>query len=119
MAVPRILVLLAAVSALVVACSPAAKPGPPAPSSAVNKPLNTPILAAPAQPSCGEGEALLTTMSTRDKLAQLLMVGVKGAADARAVVATYHVGGIIVGSWTDLSMLTDGTLPDIAPDGPL
>ena len=49
-------------------------------------------------------------MSTRDKLAQLLMVGVTGAADARAVVADHHVGGIMVGSWTDLSMLSDGSL---------
>ena len=53
-------------------------------------------------------------MSTRDKLAQLLMVGVTGAADARAVVDSHHVGGILIGSWTDLSMLTDGSLPDIA-----
>jgi beta-N-acetylhexosaminidase len=59
-------------------------------------------------------------MSTRDKLAQLLMVGVTGAADARAVVAYHHVGGIFIGSWTDLSMLTDGSLADIAGSaGPL
>ena len=59
-------------------------------------------------------------MSTRDKLAQLLMVGVTGAADARAVVADHHVGGIMVGSWTDLSMLSDGSLADIAGSaGPL
>nr|ABP42909.1 Beta-N-acetylhexosaminidase [Mycolicibacterium gilvum PYR-GCK] len=56
-------------------------------------------------------------MSTRDKLAQLLMVGVTGAADARTAAAEYHVGGIMVGSWTDLSMLTDGSLPDIANAG--
>jgi beta-N-acetylhexosaminidase len=58
-------------------------------------------------------------MSTRDKLAQVLMVGVKSAADARNVVDTYHVGGIFVGSWTDLSMLTDGSLADYANAGPL
>jgi beta-N-acetylhexosaminidase len=59
-------------------------------------------------------------MSTRDKLAQLLMVGVKDAADARAVVASYHVGGIFIGSWTDLSMLNDGSLTQIATSaGPL
>ena len=58
--------------------------------------------------------------STRDKLAQLLMVGVKDADDARAVVANYHVGGIFIGSWTDLSMLTNGALADIARTaGPL
>ena len=42
------------------------------------------------------------------------MVGVKNADDARAVVDDYHVGGIFIGSWTDLSMLTNGPLADIA-----
>jgi beta-N-acetylhexosaminidase len=46
-------------------------------------------------------------MSTRDKLAQLLMVGVTDAADAGAVVAQHRVGGIMIGSWTDLSMMGD------------
>jgi beta-N-acetylhexosaminidase len=78
-----------------------------------------PAPAAPAQPACGDGPALLGSMSTRDKLAQVLMVGVKNSADARAVVDTYHVGGIFVGSWTDLSMLTDGSLNDYANAGPL
>jgi len=58
-------------------------------------------------------------MSTRDKLAQLLMVGVTGAADARAVVDNHHVGGIFVGGWTDMSMLYDGAWADIAASGPL
>ena len=58
-------------------------------------------------------------MSTRDKLAQLLMVGVTGAADARAVAADHHVGGIMIGSWTDMSMLSDGSLPGIVNAGPL
>jgi beta-N-acetylhexosaminidase len=53
-------------------------------------------------------------MSTREKLAQLLMVGVSNAGDARAVVDTHHVGGIMIGSWTDLSMLSDGSLAGIA-----
>jgi beta-N-acetylhexosaminidase len=42
------------------------------------------------------------------------MVGVTGADDARAVVADHHVGGIFLGSWTDMSMLTDGSLTAIA-----
>lgn len=58
-------------------------------------------------------------MSTRDKLAQLLMVGVRNGADARNVVDNYHVGGIFIGSWTDKAMLTDGSLPDIVDGGPL
>ena len=65
-------------------------------------------------PACGDGPTLLANISTRDKLAQLLMVGVNDAADARSVVDTHHVGGIMVGSWTDLSMVSDGSLIDIA-----
>jgi len=74
-----------------------------------------PAPSAPAPPFCGDVAAL----STRDKLAQLLMVGIKNGADARAVVSSYHVGGIMIGSWTDLSMLTDGTINDISNIGPL
>lgn len=89
-------------------------------SSAVS-PMAGPIQvpAAPAPPACGVGSAMLASMSTRDKLAQLLMVGVKNAADARAVVGNSHVGGIMIGSWTDLSMLSDGTIADISNMGPL
>jgi beta-N-acetylhexosaminidase len=43
----------------------------------------------------------------------LLMVGVRNGDDAKAVVSTYHVGGIFIGSWTDLSIF-DGPLADIA-----
>jgi beta-N-acetylhexosaminidase len=58
-------------------------------------------------------------LGLRDKLAQLLMVGVKNADDARAVVNGYHVGGIFIGSWTDLSIFK-GPLADIAAKaGPL
>ena len=67
-----------------------------------------------ATPVCAQGDALLPALSTRDELAQLLMVGVTGADDARAVVADQHVGGIFLGSWTDMSMLTDGSLASIA-----
>lgn len=74
----------------------------------------------PAAPVCGDPATVVAAMSARDKLAQLLMVGVNGAADARAVVDTHRVGGIMVGSWTDLSMLTDGSLAGIAASaGPL
>lgn len=75
---------------------------------------------APATPPACDVSPVVTALSTRDKLAQLLMVGVKDAADARAVVANQHVGGIFIGSWTDLSMLTDGQLTQIAGSaGPL
>jgi beta-N-acetylhexosaminidase len=76
-------------------------------------------LPPPEPPACGEGDALLGAMSTRDKLAQLLMVGVTGADDARAVVAKHHVGGIMIGSWTDLTMLGDPLKEIAASASPL
>ncbi len=84
---------------------------PTTPSQTAEGPTS---LAPPEPPVCGDGDALLGAMSTRDKLAQLLMVGVTGADDARKVVADHHVGGIFLGSWTDMTMLTDGSLAQIA-----
>lgn len=105
----RVSAVLAAVSALVVACGGTAKPPATAP------PTDHPAV-KPIPRTCGN----VTTLPLRDKLAQLLMVGVRNADDARAVVAKAHVGGIFIGSWTDLSMLTDGSLTDIARGaGPL
>ena len=112
----RALCAVVALSALVSACSSAADE--PAPSPAMAGAAAPQAHSTVPPPACGDGPALLANMSTRDKLAQLLMVGVNDAADARAVVDTYHVGGIMIGSWTDLSMLTDGSLPDIADAGP-
>ncbi len=111
MALPRVLGALAALTGLLVACSaaaekPAASPGP----NPSNTSLDRPLPAAPAPPACGD---VLASMSIRDKLAQLLMVGVTGADDARAVVDNHHVGGIMIGSWTDLSMM-GAPLADIA-----
>src|SRR5208283_1256590 len=107
---PRALAVLAAASALVAGCGHhAARPASPS-STTASKPA-----AAPAPPVCGDP----TAMPIRDKLAQLLMVGVKNADDARAVVNGYHVGGIFIGSWTDLSIF-QGPLTDIAAKaGPL
>jgi beta-N-acetylhexosaminidase len=123
MALPR-LCLLAAISGLLLACSPPAEQPAASPTSFSPRTMAATTAPAPAAgpvtPACGDGPALLAAMSTRDKLAQLLMVGVTGAADARAVVDNHHVGGIFIGSWTDLSMLSDGSLTDIAAAaGPL
>ncbi|WP_370332113.1 glycoside hydrolase family 3 N-terminal domain-containing protein [Mycolicibacterium hippocampi] len=120
---PGALVAVAATVALAAGCTSAddqaaAPSSAPLAMAAGPVPNNAPPPAAPvpAAPACGDPAA----MSTRDKLAQLLMVGVTGAADARAVVDTHHVGGIMIGSWTDLSMLSDGSLTDIAATaGPL
>ncbi len=111
----RVAVSVVALPALLLGCAPAAQqaaPSAPADprtqSSPESVPLSNPIPQAPAV--CGD----LSTLSTRDKLAQLLMVGVSGGADARAVVNDHRVGGIFIGSWTDKSMLSDGTLAEIA-----
>ncbi|MGE2692952.1 glycoside hydrolase family 3 N-terminal domain-containing protein [Mycolicibacterium pulveris] len=118
MALSRTLCAAVTMSGLVLACSPAEPPAPP-PSSVVTQHKGG-VPAAPPPPACGDPQAMLAAMSTRDKLAQLLMVGVSNAADARDVVDNQHVGGIMIGSWTDLSMLADGSLAEIAGSaGPL
>ncbi len=122
--VPKALIGVVSAVSLLVGCSAPASEPVAGPSSALSMaagsvaPAAVPPPAAPApEAPCGDP---VTNLSTRDKLAQLLMVGVTGAADARAVVTDQHVGGIMVGSWTDLSMLTDGSLADItAAAGPL
>ena len=107
--------LLAATVGLVVMPRLSGSSTPPSGEASPNPSAPT---AAPAPPPCGT--AVVNTLSTRDKLAQLLMVGVKDAADARAVVTDQHVGGIMIGSWTDLSMLQDGSLRETAAtSGPL
>ncbi len=126
---PNTLIGVLAAAGLLAGCTSAATPESPAPSvtnapslaagAEQNPPAAPPAAPPPAAPVCGDPAAAVAAMSTRDKLAQLLMVGVTGAADARAVAANHHVGGIMIGSWTDLSMLTDGSLPDIANSGPL
>ncbi|OBA89993.1 beta-glucosidase [Mycobacteriaceae bacterium 1482268.1] len=109
MALPRVLGTLAALTGLLLACShPAEKPAA--------SPTASPLPAAPVPPACGD---VLATMSIRDKLAQLLMVGVTGADDARAVVDNHHVGGIMIGSWTDLSMMGEPLADIAASAGPL
>jgi beta-N-acetylhexosaminidase len=109
MAFPRILAVLAAASALVAACSHHAARHPGPSSATVSKPA-----AAPAPRVCADPTGVPAALpDVRDKLAQLLMVGVKNADDARSVVNNYHVGGIFIGSWTDPSIF-DGPLADIA-----
>src|SRR5262249_29243502 len=112
MAFSRTLAVLAAASALVAACGE--HTARPPSSTASSKPA-----AAPAPPVCADPTTMPAQLSTRDKLAQLLMVGVKNADDARAVVNGFHVGGTFIGSWTDLSLF-QGPLADIAGSaGPL
>src|SRR3954462_10099240 len=115
MSLPRLLGALAALTGLLVGCSSASEK-PAAEPEASNTSVDRPLPAAPAPPACGD---VLASMSIRDKLAQLLMVGVTGADDARAVVDNQHVGGIMIGSWTDLSMMGPPLADIAASAGPL
>lgn len=58
-------------------------------------------------PACGAKQ--LKELTLRQKLAQLLVVGVQNTADAQQVVKREHIGGVFVGSWTDLAFLKDGS----------
>jgi beta-N-acetylhexosaminidase len=104
MGLPRILAVLAAVAALMTGCSHTSKPASAPPASSPAKAV------PPAKPACGDPAAI----PLRDKLAQLLMVGVRDGADARAVVTDYHVGGIFIGSWTDPKMLGPNLVKDLS-----
>ncbi|WP_188543055.1 glycoside hydrolase family 3 N-terminal domain-containing protein [Rhodococcoides trifolii] len=77
--------------------APLATSAPPATSA--------PAAATQSADSCTQ---FLTTLTLRQKLAQLLTVGVTGTADAVQVASAEGVGGIFVGSWTDQTMLTSG-----------
>ncbi|NLG47855.1 glycoside hydrolase family 3 N-terminal domain-containing protein [Gordonia sp. (in: high G+C Gram-positive bacteria)] len=79
----------------------ASKSSAPASSSAASKPA-----------ACGADE--LKKLSLREKLAQMLVVGVTDAADARQIVKKEKIGGVFVGSWTDLTMLTDGSVSKLS-----
>src|SRR5690625_4079352 len=79
-------ILLAGV--LLAACASHDEPGP-APSSSSSS-------------ACGQ--EFLDGLNQRERLAQLLMVGVKNADDAVDVITHEQVGGIFIGGWTDMSI---------------
>lgn len=81
-------------------------------SSTTATATTTEATAAATSATCGDD--LLARLTLRQKLAQLLNVGVTGAADAQAVVESEQIGGIFIGSWTDASMLTDRLVPQVA-----
>lgn len=105
---PGLLLAAVMLPALVTSCSTRTQPSEPSTES--ESAGATTAAAAPVDPVCEQ----LAALPLRDKLAQLVMVGVRDAADARAVVTDHHVGGIFIGSWTELSILTDGSLKEIA-----
>lgn len=104
------------VLATTIACS-TGDPGTVATTSSTSVYSSTPRSSVPssalaAPNGCGGPE--LAKMTVRDKLAQMVVVGVTGAADAQQVVESEHVGGVFIGSWTDLSVLTSGAIGRIS-----
>ncbi|GAB2996639.1 glycoside hydrolase family 3 N-terminal domain-containing protein [Mycobacterium bourgelatii] len=125
MSFPRRLALAlaaaAAASALVAACGDSGtKPGASSTSAATPPATSATPTAAGGGPFCADPASVPATLNLRDKLAQLLMVGVENADDAKAVATNHHIGGIMIGSWTDLEMLKNGALTEITNiPGPL
>ncbi|MBF6362855.1 glycoside hydrolase family 3 protein [Nocardia farcinica] len=109
------LVLLALCAAIATACSGG---GTTATSTSTAQPAAS---TSATEPSTGTGTPVardcgaefLGSLTTRQKLAQLLTVGITGTADALDVVNREQIGGIFVGSWTDPSLLADGQLPQV------
>ncbi|MRH86551.1 glycoside hydrolase family 3 protein [Nocardia sp. SYP-A9097] len=100
--VPGIVLAMSAV--VLTACSGSSGTNESAPSSSEPVPSSTvPPTTTPVQQDCAAG--YLSQFTQRQKLAQLLTVGVTGEADAENVVKTEQIGGIFVGSWTDKAML--------------
>ncbi|MFC6011410.1 glycoside hydrolase family 3 N-terminal domain-containing protein [Nocardia lasii] len=104
-------VVFAVLAAVATACSggssnettPAASSSAAGPSAGAADPSGT-----PAQNACGA--EYLAQLTQREKLAQLLTVGITGSADASNVVSSEQVGGIFIGSWTDTSLLNASAL---------
>ncbi|MUL76691.1 glycoside hydrolase family 3 N-terminal domain-containing protein [Mycolicibacterium sp. CBMA 226] len=96
-------VLASAAAVIVVALIVAAVVSKPRPVDAPPPAPDHPA-AAPAPVPC-RLDTVVKALGVRQKLAQLLMVGVKNLADAQAVVREQEVGGIFITSWTDYSML--------------
>lgn len=107
-------VVLAVLAAVATACSGGSStesPGTSATSATPGTGQAAPTDSTTAHQPCGQ--AFLAGLTQREKLAQLLTVGVTGAADAKDVVGSEQVGGIFIGSWTDPSLLSADALAPV------
>ncbi|MGK8502298.1 glycoside hydrolase family 3 N-terminal domain-containing protein [Nocardia asiatica] len=108
------LLVLAVLAAIATACSNGGSTQS-APSSTTTATGEATTAAIPATgsapPDCAAG--YLAQFTTRAKLAQLLTVGVTGAADATSAVRDEQVGGIFVGGWTEQALLASGQIAQV------
>ncbi|MBY4127285.1 glycoside hydrolase family 3 protein [Rhodococcus fascians] len=100
---------------MLVSCSsestPVASTQTAPPASTTTRAADTPV-AEPLPPVDG-CIAFVEGLTERQRLAQLLTVGVSGTQDAVQIMSTEQVGGIFVGSWTDESMLGNREVPQV------
>ena len=82
-----------------------------APSSTTAAPQTTVSQSTP--PPADACVTFVDGLTERQRLAQLLTVGVTGTQDAIRIMSTEQVGGIFVGSWTDESMLGNREVPQV------
>ncbi|MFD7845098.1 glycoside hydrolase family 3 N-terminal domain-containing protein [Nocardia sp. NPDC059764] len=99
--------IVVAVTALALtACSSGKDSTDATPTSGSAAPSSSAVVPPPTttgKQDCAAG--YLSEFTLRQKLAQLLTVGVTGEADAENVVRNEQIGGIFIGSWTDKAML--------------
>ncbi|MBF6176138.1 glycoside hydrolase family 3 N-terminal domain-containing protein [Nocardia blacklockiae] len=98
-------IVLAVLAVTVTACSGGSSPTAETSSATGTPPTSAAPVTSGTQPDCNAG--FLAQFTTRQKLAQLLTVGVNGLADAESIVRTEGVGGVFLGSWTDPALLGD------------
>ncbi|MET9488887.1 glycoside hydrolase family 3 N-terminal domain-containing protein [Nocardia sp. NPDC006630] len=107
-------VLVLAMSAVVLTACSGGSSAPSTQSSSTTTGSSggtTPPSTTPAPQDCNA--AYLGQFTQRQKLAQLLTVGVTGEADAENVVRTEQVGGVFVGGWTDKALLAQDQIAKV------
>ncbi|MGQ4619188.1 glycoside hydrolase family 3 N-terminal domain-containing protein [Nocardia sp. R7R-8] len=106
------LLVLALLAAIATACSNGGSTEPVSSSTTTTDATTAAVpVTSSAPPDCNAG--YLAQFTTREKLAQLLTVGVTGAADATNVVRNEQIGGIFVGGWTDQALLASGQIAQV------
>ena len=112
---------VAALGLGLVACGSSTPDSPPSTTSAYASPSASPSSVSATTTTVANpcGAEQLAKLSLRQKLAQLIVVGVTGAADAKQIVDDEEIGGIFVGSWTDKAILTSGAASRISQNSPI